>query len=76
MARTGILEVVATATPGIKDILVLGKIKALETSKAAQDQMIETFAKKYGDRFKDSWQQKFRDGFDQGTRVVVRYTPE
>jgi anion-transporting ArsA/GET3 family ATPase len=32
MAKTGILEVVATATPGIKDILVLGKIKQLEVS--------------------------------------------
>ncbi len=35
MAKTGILEVVATATPGIKDILVLGKIKQLEVTKAA-----------------------------------------
>lgn len=49
---------------------------ALDTSKAAQDQMIEMFATKYGDRFKESWQQKFREGFAQGTRVVVRYTPE
>jgi anion-transporting ArsA/GET3 family ATPase len=32
MAKTGILEVVATATPGIKDILVLGKIKQLEVT--------------------------------------------
>lgn len=30
MASTGLLEVVATATPGIKDLLVLGRIKALE----------------------------------------------
>jgi arsenite-transporting ATPase len=30
MAKTGILEIVATATPGIKDLLVLGRIKALE----------------------------------------------
>lgn len=29
MARTGILEIVATATPGIKDLLVLGKVKQL-----------------------------------------------
>jgi len=35
MARTGVLEVVATATPGIKDLLVLGKIRQLETSRAA-----------------------------------------
>lgn len=31
MASSGVLEVVATATPGIKDLLVLGRIKALET---------------------------------------------
>jgi len=35
MARSGVLEVVATATPGIKDLLVLGKIRQLETSRAA-----------------------------------------
>ena len=35
MAKSGILEIVATATPGIKDLLVLGKIKHLETSRAA-----------------------------------------
>jgi anion-transporting ArsA/GET3 family ATPase len=29
LARTGALEVIATATPGIKDILVLGKVKQL-----------------------------------------------
>lgn len=29
-AASGLLEVVATATPGIKDLLVLGRIKALE----------------------------------------------
>ncbi len=35
MAKSGVLEVVATATPGIKDLLVLGKIKQLETARAA-----------------------------------------
>lgn len=35
MARSGVLEVVATATPGIKDLLVLGKIRQLETTGAA-----------------------------------------
>ena len=35
MASSGILEVVATATPGIKDLLVLGRIKALEQEGAA-----------------------------------------
>jgi len=32
MAGTGTLELVATAVPGIKDVLVLGKIRALEAS--------------------------------------------
>ena len=31
----GILDVIATATPGIKDLLVLGRIKALEHERAA-----------------------------------------
>jgi len=35
MAKSGILEVIATATPGIKDLLVLGRIKALESDRAA-----------------------------------------
>jgi anion-transporting ArsA/GET3 family ATPase len=32
LARSGTLEVIATATPGIKDILVLGKVKQLAAS--------------------------------------------
>ena len=32
LARTGVLDVVATAAPGIDDILVLGKVKQLERS--------------------------------------------
>ena len=35
MARSGLLEIVATATPGIKDLLVLGRIKALESEGVA-----------------------------------------
>ena len=35
MATTGVLEVVATATPGIKDLLVLGKVKHLEQARQA-----------------------------------------
>ena len=35
MARSGLLEVIATATPGIKDLLVLGKIRNLEETGAA-----------------------------------------
>ena len=32
LASSGVLDVVATAAPGIKDILVLGKVKSLEKS--------------------------------------------
>jgi anion-transporting ArsA/GET3 family ATPase len=35
MAKSGLLEIVATATPGVKDLLVLGRIKALEHDKVA-----------------------------------------
>jgi anion-transporting ArsA/GET3 family ATPase len=35
LSATGTLDVVATAVPGIKDILVLGKVKQLETLSAA-----------------------------------------
>jgi anion-transporting ArsA/GET3 family ATPase len=36
LARSGALDVVATAVPGMKDILVLGKIKQLERAEAAE----------------------------------------
>lgn len=35
MARSGVLEMIATATPGVKDLLVLGRIKALDAERAA-----------------------------------------
>lgn len=35
LVSTGAMDVVATAAPGIKDILILGKVKALERSGAA-----------------------------------------
>jgi anion-transporting ArsA/GET3 family ATPase len=35
LAKTGALDVVSTAVPGIRDILVLGKIKQLERSEVA-----------------------------------------
>jgi anion-transporting ArsA/GET3 family ATPase len=35
LASTGTLDVVATAVPGMKDILVLGKVKSLERDRAA-----------------------------------------
>jgi anion-transporting ArsA/GET3 family ATPase len=36
LARSGVLEIVATAAPGIDDILVLGKVKQLERNAAAE----------------------------------------
>lgn len=35
LVSTGVLDVVATAAPGMKDILVLGKVKQLERARAA-----------------------------------------
>ena len=35
LVRSGALDVVATAVPGMRDILVLGKVKALERAEAA-----------------------------------------
>jgi anion-transporting ArsA/GET3 family ATPase len=35
LVSTGAMDVVATAAPGIKDILILGKVKALERSSSA-----------------------------------------
>ena len=35
LARSGVLDVVATAIPGIRDVLVLGKVKQLERERAA-----------------------------------------
>jgi anion-transporting ArsA/GET3 family ATPase len=35
LARSGVLDVVATAIPGIRDVLVLGKVKQLERGGAA-----------------------------------------
>ena len=35
LVRSGALEVVSTATPGIKDVLILGKVKQLERQNAA-----------------------------------------
>jgi anion-transporting ArsA/GET3 family ATPase len=40
MARVGVLDLVATAVPGMKDILVLGKVKQLERASDAPDLVI------------------------------------
>ena len=40
LARSGALEIIATATPGIKDLLVLGKVKQLEQELPPETLMI------------------------------------
>lgn len=52
-----------------------GATGELVKDEAAQNAMIAAFAKKYGAAFEGKWQAKFREGFAQGTRVLVRYTP-
>lgn len=42
LARSGVLDIVATAAPGIKDILLLGKVKQLERSDPADVIILDT----------------------------------
>jgi anion-transporting ArsA/GET3 family ATPase len=42
LARTGTLDVVATAVPGMRDILVLGKVKQLEQARDADLILVDT----------------------------------
>jgi hypothetical protein len=42
---------------------------------AVQAQLLETFARKYPDRWA-THAQNFRDGFKDGSRVVVKYVPK
>ena len=51
LLRTGALEVVATAAPGIKDILVLGKVKQLETAEVADLIVLDAPAAGHAVRF-------------------------
>lgn len=52
-----------------------GATGAVVDDKKAQDALMAAFAKKYAEKFTDSWQAKFQKGFDEGTTVVVRYAP-
>ncbi|MFQ5557360.1 MAG: ArsA-related P-loop ATPase [Acidimicrobiales bacterium] len=44
MARSGLLEVIATATPGIKDLLVLGKVRNIEEARVADLMVVDAAA--------------------------------
>ncbi|MDG2306233.1 MAG: hypothetical protein P8R42_16595 [Candidatus Binatia bacterium] len=52
-----------------------GATGAVVNDEKAQDALVAAFAKKYGEKFTESWQAKFRKGFGEGTTVVVRYVP-
>jgi hypothetical protein len=51
LVRSGALDVVATAVPGMKDILVLGKVKQLERAEAAELIVIDAPAAGHAVRF-------------------------
>ena len=40
-----------------------------------QEEMFRTYAKKYPDRW-PQYEEKFRTGFNSGSRVMVKYTPD
>jgi hypothetical protein len=48
---------------------------AVVTEPAVHEVMFKTFAEKYGLRWK-AWESSFRSGLADGSRVLVRYTPQ
>lgn len=54
MATTGVIDMVATATPGVRDLVVLGKIKQLVASDAAQLVVVDAPAAGHAIAFLDS----------------------
>jgi len=47
---------------------------SLSKDTAMHDVMFKTFAKKYADRW-SGYEQKFRDGLKDGSRVLIKYQP-
>ena len=41
---------------------------------AAQELLLKTFAQKYPNGW-SRWEKSFRDGFKDGSRVLIKYTP-
>jgi hypothetical protein len=41
---------------------------------AAQEKLVTTFREKYGVKF-SGWHDRFRDGFKDGSRLLIRYAP-
>jgi hypothetical protein len=48
---------------------------AIVNDAAAQQAMLEAYAKKYPDGW-SKFEEKFRSGFKDGTRVLIKYTPK
>lgn len=48
---------------------------AIVTDTEAQQAMLETYAKKYPDGW-SKFEDKFRSGFKDGSRVLIKYTPK
>jgi hypothetical protein len=48
---------------------------AIVSDPAAQQAMLEAYAKKYPDGW-SKFEEKFRSGFKDGTRVLIKYTPK
>lgn len=47
---------------------------AFVSDAATQDLLLKTFAQKYPDGW-GKWEKSFRDGFKDGSRVLIKYTP-
>jgi hypothetical protein len=50
-------------------------VGAIVADPKARDVMLDTYAKKYPDGW-SKFEQKFRDGFKDGSRVLIKYTPK
>jgi len=48
---------------------------AIVSDPAAQQALLEAYAKKYPDGW-SKFEEKFRSGFKDGTRVLIKYTPK
>lgn len=47
---------------------------AIETDRAVFERLMERYAKRYADEW-GKWGPRFRKGWDDGSRVMIRYTP-
>ena len=50
-------------------------VGSIVTDQKVADLLFETYAKKYPDRW-PGYEQKFKDGIKDGSRVLVKYVPK